>query len=150
MSYVSKGLVEGSNGFFCPQGSHSSPATKFPDFFLFCISAKSRFHLLFASWKYDVYGYWINYVKSPVIVSTLSLLPPSLPLTLWNLFVHSITFTITIMDITLNRTVGKKGMLAAVGHNSWWHVKCVQHAARNPKCRNEKYSHIPGAGTSKD
>ena len=27
----------------------------------------------------------------------------------------------------------EKGWLNDVAHNSWWHMKCVQHAAHNPK-----------------
>ena len=27
----------------------------------------------------------------------------------------------------------EKGWLTDVGHNSWWHMKCAQHAAHNPK-----------------
>ena len=26
----------------------------------------------------------------------------------------------------------KKRVLAYFGHNSWWHMKCAQHAAQNP------------------
>ena len=32
----------------------------------------------------------------------------------------------------------EKGLPTDVGHNSWWHMKCAQHAAHNPKFEQGK------------
>ena len=35
-----------------------------------------------------------------------------------------------------------KGWLTDVGHNSWWHIKCAQHAAQNSKRRDFQTSSV--------
>ena len=39
---------------------------------------------------------------------------------------------------------GEKGWLTyVVGHNSWWHMKCAQHAAHNPKFKKMGSFRLP-------
>ena len=38
----------------------------------------------------------------------------------------------------------EKGWLTEVGHNSWWHMKCAQHAAHNPKFEKMGLFRHPG------
>ena len=40
----------------------------------------------------------------------------------------------------------EKGWLTDVGHNSWLHIKCAQHAAHNPKFERWNYSDILSDG----
>ena len=49
-------------------------------------------------------------------------------------------WTITFMQVTGIILHSFEGMicfpwLTDVGHNSWWHMKCAQHAAHNPKLK---------------
>ena len=40
----------------------------------------------------------------------------------------------------------EKGWLTYIGHNSWWHMKCAQHAANNPNAKRCDYPDSPGSG----
>ena len=43
----------------------------------------------------------------------------------------------------------EKGWPTDVGHNSWWHMKCAQHTAHNPKFEKMGYSDTHDGGHKK-